>query len=197
MRQNEAFRRMIRETHLTVDDLILPLFAIGGRKVQNPIASMPGHFQLSVDNLVKAAREVHALGIPAVILFGSGPQGPAGNLRLRRRRHRPARHPGAEGRPAGSGRDHRRMPVPVHRPRPLRVRGRRPHRQRCFPGPHRPHRSLPRQGRGRHGGALGHDGRPGGGDPRSPGRKQLQPRSDHGLFGQVLLGLLRPFPCRG
>ena len=70
MRQNEAFRRMIRETHLTVADLILPLFAIGGRKVQNPIASMPGHFQLSVDNLVKAAREVHALGIPAVILFG-------------------------------------------------------------------------------------------------------------------------------
>jgi porphobilinogen synthase len=50
--------------------LILPLFAIGGKKVQNPIASMPGHFQLSVDNLVKAAREVHALGIPAVILFG-------------------------------------------------------------------------------------------------------------------------------
>jgi porphobilinogen synthase len=70
MRQNEAFRRMIRETHLTVDDLILPLFAIGGKKVQNPIASMPGHFQLSVDNLVKTAREANALGIPAVILFG-------------------------------------------------------------------------------------------------------------------------------
>ena len=70
MRQNEAFRRMIRETRLTVDDLILPLFAIGGQKVQNPIASMPGHFQLSVDNLVKTAREAHSLGIPAVILFG-------------------------------------------------------------------------------------------------------------------------------
>jgi porphobilinogen synthase len=70
MRQNEAFRRMIRETHLTADDLILPLFAIGGRKVQNPIASMPGHYQLSVDHLVKAAGEAHSLGIPAVILFG-------------------------------------------------------------------------------------------------------------------------------
>ena len=70
MRQNEAFRRMIRETRLTADDLILPLFAIGGKKVQNPIASMPGHFQLSVDNLVKTAREAHAAGIPAVILFG-------------------------------------------------------------------------------------------------------------------------------
>jgi porphobilinogen synthase len=70
MRQNEAFRRMIRETVLTKDDLILPLFAIGGKNVKNPIASMPGHFQLSVENLVKTAREAHQLGIPAVILFG-------------------------------------------------------------------------------------------------------------------------------
>jgi porphobilinogen synthase len=70
MRQNEAFRRMIRETVLTVNDLILPLFAIGGKNIRNPIASMPGHFQLSVDNLVKTAREAHQLGIPAVILFG-------------------------------------------------------------------------------------------------------------------------------
>jgi porphobilinogen synthase len=70
MRQNEAFRRMIRETRLAVDDLILPLFAVGGRKVQNPIASMPGHYQLSVDHLVKTAGEAHSLGIPAVILFG-------------------------------------------------------------------------------------------------------------------------------
>jgi len=70
MRQSEAFRRMIRETALSVDDLILPLFAIGGKKVQNPIASMPGHYQLSVDNLVQTAREAHELGIPAVLLFG-------------------------------------------------------------------------------------------------------------------------------
>jgi porphobilinogen synthase len=70
MRQNEAFRRMIRETVLTKDDLILPLFAIGGKNVKNPIVSMPGHFQLSVENLVKTAREAHQLGIPAVILFG-------------------------------------------------------------------------------------------------------------------------------
>jgi porphobilinogen synthase len=70
MRQNEAFRRMIRETVLTKDDLILPLFAIGGKNVRNPIASMPGHFQLSVENLVKTAREAHQFGVPAVILFG-------------------------------------------------------------------------------------------------------------------------------
>ncbi len=70
MRQNDAFRRMIRETVLTTDDLILPLFAIGGKGVKNPIEAMPGHFQLSVDNLKKTAREAYDLGIPAVLLFG-------------------------------------------------------------------------------------------------------------------------------
>ena len=70
LRQNEAFRRMIRETRLAVDDLILPLFAIKGRNVRNPIESMPGHFQLSVDQLIKAATSAKRLGIPAVMLFG-------------------------------------------------------------------------------------------------------------------------------
>ncbi len=70
LRQNEAFRRMIRETTLSVDDFILPLFVIGGKKVKNPIESMTGHYQLSIDNLVKTAREAFNLGIPAVMLFG-------------------------------------------------------------------------------------------------------------------------------
>jgi porphobilinogen synthase len=70
LRQNEAFRRMIRETNLSVDDFILPLFAINGRDVQNPIPSMPGHFQLSTDNLLKTATLAAKLGIPAVMLFG-------------------------------------------------------------------------------------------------------------------------------
>jgi porphobilinogen synthase len=70
MRQNEAFRRMIRETHLSVDDLILPLFVTGGKGVKNPIPSMPGHYQLSVDNLLKAVQTAFNLRIPAVILFG-------------------------------------------------------------------------------------------------------------------------------
>jgi porphobilinogen synthase len=61
---------MIRETNLSVDDLILPLFAIKGEDVQNPIPSMPGHFQLSLEKLVKTAKEAYALGIPAIILFG-------------------------------------------------------------------------------------------------------------------------------
>jgi porphobilinogen synthase len=70
MRQNEALRRMIRETVLTADDFILPLFAIGGKGVKNPIESMPGHFQLSIDNLVKTAHKAYQAGIPGIILFG-------------------------------------------------------------------------------------------------------------------------------
>ncbi len=61
---------MIRETQLCVDDLILPIFAVGGKNVKNPIPSMPGQFQLSVDNVVKLAKTTHDLDIPAIILFG-------------------------------------------------------------------------------------------------------------------------------
>jgi len=70
LRQNDAFRRMIRETRLSVDNLILPLFAINGKGIKNPIDSMPGHYQLSIENLVKTSRKAYKLGIPAVMLFG-------------------------------------------------------------------------------------------------------------------------------
>ncbi len=70
LRQSPALRRMVRETILHVDDLILPLFAIGGKNIKNPTPSMPGQYQLSIDNLVKTAEKAHDLGIPAVILFG-------------------------------------------------------------------------------------------------------------------------------
>jgi len=61
---------MIRETTLSVDDLILPLFVINGKNVRNPISSMPGHSQMSIDNLIKEAKRAVGLGIPAVMLFG-------------------------------------------------------------------------------------------------------------------------------
>ena len=70
MRQSRAFRRMIRETQLSVDDLILPIFAVGGKNVKNPIPSMPGQFQLSIDNVVKLAKTANDLDIPGIILFG-------------------------------------------------------------------------------------------------------------------------------
>ncbi len=70
LRKTETIRDMVRETNLTPRDLILPLFVTFGKNVKKPITSMPGHSQLSVDNIVKEAKEVRGLGIPAVILFG-------------------------------------------------------------------------------------------------------------------------------
>ena len=61
---------MVRETRLSADDLILPLFVVPGTGVRNPVRSMPGVDQLSVDEMVKEAREIADLGIPGVILFG-------------------------------------------------------------------------------------------------------------------------------
>lgn len=70
LRRTDMFRRMIRETALSADDLILPLFAVEGKNVKNPVDSMPGQYQLSTDNIVKAAREARDLSIPAVMIFG-------------------------------------------------------------------------------------------------------------------------------
>ena len=70
LRKNENFRRLMRETSLSVDDLVCPLFAVPGKSVKKPITSMPGQFQLSVDYIAKEAQKAHELGIPAVLLFG-------------------------------------------------------------------------------------------------------------------------------
>ncbi len=70
LRMTEAFRSMVRETELSRNDFIYPLFVVPGKKVRNEVRSMPGVFQLSIDELVKECAEVKSLGIPAVILFG-------------------------------------------------------------------------------------------------------------------------------
>ena len=70
LRYNPIVRDLVRETILTKNDLIYPLFVVPGTKVRNPIKSMPGVFQLSIDELVKECKEVRDLGIPAIILFG-------------------------------------------------------------------------------------------------------------------------------
>jgi porphobilinogen synthase len=70
LRKDELFREMIRETHLRPDDLVLPLFVRPGKGMKQPISSMPGHSQLSVDLLIKEVEEAHSLGILGVILFG-------------------------------------------------------------------------------------------------------------------------------
>jgi porphobilinogen synthase len=70
LRRNENLRRLVRETKLSVDDLIMPLFIVPGAKVSNPISSMPGIAQLSVDRAVEECKAIRDLGIPGVILFG-------------------------------------------------------------------------------------------------------------------------------
>ena len=70
LRSNERLRRLIRETTVTIDDLIYPLFVRPGKGVRNPISAMPGCYQFSIDELIKEAKEIDQLGIPGIILFG-------------------------------------------------------------------------------------------------------------------------------
>ncbi|HVP27827.1 MAG TPA: porphobilinogen synthase [Myxococcota bacterium] len=70
LRRSETLRRMVRETRVSPDDLVLPLFVVEGKGVRQPVASMPGVFRHSVDALADEAKAVADLGIPAVILFG-------------------------------------------------------------------------------------------------------------------------------
>jgi porphobilinogen synthase len=70
LRRTDAMRRMVRETNLRADQLIAPLFIRHGSGVSRPIASMPGHSQLSVDLAAREAEALAELGIPAVLLFG-------------------------------------------------------------------------------------------------------------------------------
>ena len=70
-RQSAAWRRMVRETRLTPDALIYPLFVVPGRGVRHPVGSMPGICQLSVDEAAKEARRVAAAGVPAVLVFAA------------------------------------------------------------------------------------------------------------------------------
>lgn len=70
LRSNEIWRRMVRETALSVDDLVYPMFVVPGENVSSPVASMPGVSQLSIDRLVVETLEISSMGIPAIILFG-------------------------------------------------------------------------------------------------------------------------------
>jgi len=70
LRRSEPLRRMVRETRLTAEQLIAPLFVVPGKGVRNPIGSMPGVSQLSVDHVVEESRKIADTGVLAVLLFG-------------------------------------------------------------------------------------------------------------------------------
>jgi len=70
LRTSDTLRRMVRETELSVNDLVYPLFVCHGSGIREQVSSMPGQYRLSVDELVKEAQEVRDLGIPGILLFG-------------------------------------------------------------------------------------------------------------------------------
>ncbi|MBI3091438.1 MAG: porphobilinogen synthase [Candidatus Tectomicrobia bacterium] len=70
LRQSDALRRMVRETSLAIDDLILPLFVEEGENLKREISSMPGNYRFSIDRLLEELKDVSDLGIPAVMFFG-------------------------------------------------------------------------------------------------------------------------------
>src|SRR5438128_735565 len=70
LRRSEQFRSLVRETRLTPESMIYPIFVCPGENVRTLINSMPGQYNLSVDNAVKVAREAEAAGIAGVLLFG-------------------------------------------------------------------------------------------------------------------------------
>lgn len=70
LRKTEALRELVRETTLSINDFVLPLFVRCGEKVKNEIPSMPGHYQLSIDGIIAEAQKSRELGIKAILLFG-------------------------------------------------------------------------------------------------------------------------------
>jgi porphobilinogen synthase len=70
LREKPLFRKLVRETALRVDDLVYPVFVAHGRGVREPVASMPGQYRLSIDELLKDAKDVAGMGIPALLIFG-------------------------------------------------------------------------------------------------------------------------------
>src|ERR1041384_4978406 len=70
LRRTEPLRALVRETRLTPESFVYPMFVCPGEGVRKEVRSMPGVCNLSVDEAVKEAREVHSLGVPSVILFG-------------------------------------------------------------------------------------------------------------------------------
>ena len=162
LRQTGVLRGLVRETELSVSHLVYPMFVMATGPKRTPIAELPGIDHLSIDGAVEEAGIAHALGIPAVLLFGlpaskdpegSGAWDDEGVIQLATRAIK-ASHPG----PAGL---HRPLPVRVHLARPLRrAARRRRRRQRPDARAARPHRGLAGRGGSGRRRAQRHDGRP-------------------------------------
>ena len=146
LRKTGVLRDLVRETELAARHLVYPMFVVHGIDGRDADRGDAGH-RPPLDRGTRSRRPArpHALGIPAVLLFGlPAEQGRGGLRRLGRRGRRPARHARDQGRAPRPAGDHRRLPVRVHEPRPLRRAARRRRgRQRRDARAARPHRGLP------------------------------------------------------
>ena len=128
-RATENLRSMIRETELSVNDLIYPLFVVPGKNVKHEIESLPGNYHWSLDRLPEVLDEITELKIPAVILFGipsyKNATGSSG-LDMEEPVQQACRLIKKIPRPCNR---YRCMPVRIHRTRPLRRTGKRLHRK--------------------------------------------------------------------
>ena len=190
-----------RENVLTVDDLIWPIFLIDGTERREPVASMPGVERLTVDEAVREAERAARLGIPAIAALPEHRSG-AARPDAAREALNPTTSSAAPCAPSrrrcrrsASSPTWRSIPTPATamtascdgERHPQRRDGRGARRAGARPG----------RGRRRHHRAVRHDGRPHRRDPRGARRRRLPRRADHGLCGEVRLGLLRPVPRRG
>ncbi len=197
LRRTSGIRRMLRETHLSPADLVQPLFVRhgGGALGRDRLAARPApprHRRPGRGGRGRAGGG-GARGDP---VRPPGAQGRGRERGVGPGGDRAARRAGDQGGAARSDRDHRRVPVPVHLARPLRRAARRRRRQRRHARAPGRHRGLACGSRCRHGGAVGHDGRPGRGDPHVA-RQRGPDRDGHPrLQRQVRLGVLRPVPRR-
>ena len=145
LRERQGWRRLVQETTLSPSDFIYPMFITPGSRVRQEISSLPGQYHLSADMAVEEVKDVADHGIPAVLLFGL----PESKDAIGREAYSDCGRgaTGDSGHEESRARligDHRRVPVRIHRSRPLRRRGRRAHRQRRDPGPALPHRAVAR-----------------------------------------------------
>ena len=196
LRRTEAIRRLVRETHLAPEHLIQPLFVVPGTDVDHPIAAMPGVSHLSIDQRSRPPGAPTPPAWAAAAVRRARPQGRARLERLRRRGHRAAGGAGHQGRPARAAivTDVCLCEYTSHGHCGVLSTARWPTtpRSRCWCA-WRPRMRR----RGRHGGALRHDGRPRGRHPRRPRRRGLHRHADPLVCREVRLRLLRPVPRGG
>ena len=195
LRRSAAIRSLVRETRLSPDNFIYPLFAVPGQGQRREVGSMPGVFQMSVDEIVKEAAAAKADGVPGVLLFGlpaskdavgsgaADPEGPVPSAVRALKKEVPGllvvtdvclceyTSHGHCGIVDGEEIVNDATVEELARAALIARRRRRRHRR-----------------------AVGHDGRPRRAHPREAGRRRLRAGRDHELRGQVLFRVLRPVP---